>query len=208
MTILHLLGIVFTESDSTLPENRKDSPVEEYLTAETVIAARDGDAEAFGQLYVHSRSAVINFLVGYGFKHCEAEDLCHDIFIHVSRKLSQLKDPKRFLAWLIAVAKHKAINSFCRHKQVQLSESILEVHSRNGAIREARRHKEGELTRVGVRSLRRIDREALLAHYWDGNSVLEMSERFDIPVGTAKRRLHTARLRLGNLLRETGYFGR
>ena len=50
--------------------------------------------------------------------------------------------------------------------------------------------------------VRELDRETLVAFYVDGDSLLEMSDRFDSPVGTIKRRLHVARKRLAKQLEE------
>jgi RNA polymerase sigma-70 factor (ECF subfamily) len=44
--------------------------------------------------------------------------------------------------------------------------------------------------------LKVIDREVLLAFYIQGRSLIEIAERFEAPIGTIKRRLHTARKRL------------
>jgi RNA polymerase sigma-70 factor (ECF subfamily) len=50
--------------------------------------------------------------------------------------------------------------------------------------------------RDGLRKLRTLDRDTLVAFYVRGQSLLEMSDQFDAPVGTIKRRLHVARQRL------------
>jgi RNA polymerase sigma-70 factor (ECF subfamily) len=50
--------------------------------------------------------------------------------------------------------------------------------------------------RSALRRLKPIDRAALEAFYLRGESLNEMADRFDVPLGTVKRRLHTARLRL------------
>jgi RNA polymerase sigma-70 factor, ECF subfamily len=44
--------------------------------------------------------------------------------------------------------------------------------------------------------LKSLDREALDAFYIRGHSLLEIAERLNVPLGTVKRRLHTARKRL------------
>ena len=41
-----------------------------------------------------------------------------------------------------------------------------------------------------------MDRETLEAFYVEGQSLLEMADVFGAPLGTIKRRLHTARKRL------------
>ncbi|MFO0910601.1 MAG: sigma-70 family RNA polymerase sigma factor [Isosphaeraceae bacterium] len=42
----------------------------------------------------------------------------------------------------------------------------------------------------------RLDRETLVAFYIHGQSLIEMADQLDVPLGTVKRRLHTARKRL------------
>jgi RNA polymerase sigma-70 factor (ECF subfamily) len=44
--------------------------------------------------------------------------------------------------------------------------------------------------------LKSLDREALDAFYIRGHSLLEIAENLGVPLGTVKRRLHTARKRL------------
>jgi len=48
----------------------------------------------------------------------------------------------------------------------------------------------------GLKRLRDLDRKTLVAFYVEGQSLIEMSDRFHSPIGTIKRRLHTARIRL------------
>jgi RNA polymerase sigma-70 factor (ECF subfamily) len=45
-----------------------------------------------------------------------------------------------------------------------------------------------------------IDRQTLWAFYFEGSSLKEMSDRFESPIGTIKRRLHTARGRLRDVI--------
>ena len=61
---------------------------------------------------------------------------------------------------------------------------------------------QAEQVRAGIRQLRKLDRETLEAFYFEGQSLKEMSDRFSSPVGTIKRRLHTARSRLREVLGE------
>ena len=59
---------------------------------------------------------------------------------------------------------------------------------------------EAEQLRDGIDRLGELDRRTLLAFYFDGQSLKEMSVSFDSPIGTIKRRLHTARHRLHDVL--------
>ena len=59
---------------------------------------------------------------------------------------------------------------------------------------------EARQVRLGLARLGKLDRETLVAFYVHGRSLVEMSEQFDAPVGTIKRRLHVARKRLAREL--------
>ena len=48
----------------------------------------------------------------------------------------------------------------------------------------------------GLRTLKELDRDTLIAFYINGQSLAEMADSFRSPIGTIKRRLHTARHRL------------
>ena len=54
--------------------------------------------------------------------------------------------------------------------------------------------------RSGLERLGVMDRETLWAFYFEGQSLKEMSVVFDSPIGTIKRRLHTARHRLRDVM--------
>jgi RNA polymerase sigma-70 factor (ECF subfamily) len=54
--------------------------------------------------------------------------------------------------------------------------------------------------RTAVATLGSLDRQTIEAHYFRGESLCEMSHRLGCPLGTVKRRLHTARRRLAQQL--------
>ena len=59
-----------------------------------------------------------------------------------------------------------------------------------------------EQVRVGISQLGQLDRDTLWAFYFEGSSLKEMAEQFSSPIGTIKRRLHTARGRLRDVIGE------
>ena len=58
-----------------------------------------------------------------------------------------------------------------------------------------RDEQEAELYR-GLDRLKPVDRATLVAFYMRGRSLKQMSREFETPIGTIKRRLHVARMRL------------
>ena len=47
-----------------------------------------------------------------------------------------------------------------------------------------------------------MDRDTLVAFYVEGQSLIEMADDFEAPLGTIKRRLHVARKRLAKQVDE------
>jgi RNA polymerase sigma-70 factor (ECF subfamily) len=52
-----------------------------------------------------------------------------------------------------------------------------------------------------------MDRETLIAFYVEGQSLVQMADDFDAPLGTIKRRLHVARKRLAKQVDELAAVG-
>ncbi len=52
----------------------------------------------------------------------------------------------------------------------------------------------------GLSRLKPLDRATLQAFYLRGRSLVQMAQEFETPIGTIKRRLHVARLRLKRVL--------
>ena len=119
------------------------------------------------------------------------------------RKISQLKQPECFGGWLKSIAVRMAINhSVRRGLTVATENETLEAAciERMTPDQEAILHERQDQLRAGLSRLKKLDRQTLVAFYIDGRSIDEMSEQFASPVGTIKRRLHTARKRLAEEL--------
>ena len=74
-----------------------------------------------------------------------------------------------------------------------LAATVIDEASPLDSALEAERKDE---VQAGLARLGDMDRETLEAFYVQGHSLLEMADEFDAPLGTIKRRLHTARKRL------------
>lgn len=176
---------------------------EQFSVAEMVRDAQAGDREAFGRLVArYERTVYVTVLRRLG-NHAEAQELCQEVFMQALRKLDQLHEPAAFVGWLRSIAVRMAINRGMRRSAVVPTESsFLEAScvDRNtplGTI--LARERDGQVRR-GLRRLKAADRATLVAFYFHGRSLVEMSDQFRSPVGTIKRRLHVARKRLAKEL--------
>ncbi len=168
-----------------------------------VQLAQGGDREAFGALVREFEPVVFGIVLRRLRNTAEAAEVTQDVLVRALRKLNQLREPQRFVGWLKRIAVRMSINRAVRRPQETMTgpEVFAGMSSPRqapleGMLRVERAHQ----LRSGLSRLRRLDRETLVAFYFEGQSLKEMSDRFESPIGTIKRRLHTARNRLKEAL--------
>ncbi len=164
-----------------------------------VRAAQQGDRQAFGELFKRFERQVFGDALRRLGDYNEAQELCQDVFIQAMQKLGQLQVPEAFGGWLRSITHRMAINRVVRRKpDVATEPESLEawcVDERSPLAAVLAGEWNAQL-RAGLKRLRALDRETLEAFYVKGQSLVEMSDAFDAPLGTIKRRLHMARKRL------------
>lgn len=167
--------------------------------AELVQAALAGDRDAFGELFQRHEKQI--FAVAYRrlSDRDEADELVQDVFIQAWRKLGQLSQAEAFAGWLRQITVRMAINRGTRRAKLAfIDQEILEATAQtqqdveSALVREETRKRLHEQ----LAQLKELDRATLVAYYIDQQSMIQMAEHFGAPVGTIKRRLHTARQRL------------
>jgi len=177
--------------------------LERRQVADLVRAAQDGDREAFEQLFTRYQRAVYAVVYQRLGNHAEAQEVCQEVFIQAMRKIYQLENPDCFGGWLRSIAGRMAINRAVRSGPVMTTEAdkyearCVEHETPLGRI--LAREREDQLHR-GLDRLPDLDRDTLVAFYFRGQSLIEMSDQFQSPIGTIKRRLHVARKRLAKEL--------
>jgi RNA polymerase sigma-70 factor (ECF subfamily) len=172
-----------------------------------VRRAQSGDRQAFGRLVERYERAVYATVYRRLRNHAETQEVSQDVFIQAMRKIGQLEDARCFGSWLRSIAGRMAINRALRRKETMASDpSLFESPDANGRtpLGTVLAQEQNEQVHQGLRRLRALDRQTLTAFYFDGSSLIEMSEQFASPIGTIKRRLHVARKRLARELEAIG----
>ena len=181
------------EAPARAPEKNWDD------LAALVLRAQAGDRAAFGQLVEQFERTVQAICLRRLGNPSEALELTQEVFLHVMRRIDQLREPERFAGWLRQVAARMAINRATRRVQPpSVASEILEAageHCHNPLDELIARERAQRLWE-GLARLKTLDRETLVAFYIQGQSLVEIAEGLDAPIGTIKRRLHTARKRL------------
>ena len=168
-----------------------------------VRLAQAGDREAFGELAEVFGPTVYSVVLRRLRDASESRELTQEIFIRAMRKIEQLREPERFAGWLRQIAVRMSINRIVRRPK----EALVEAATFDAVQYEATtpvdsllKTEETEQVWAGLKRLKELDRDTLVAFYIDGKSLAEMSDSFLSPIGTIKRRLHTARHRLKEAL--------
>ncbi len=98
-----------------------------------VRQAQVGDRAAFGRLveqFQHTVHAICLRRLGNA---SEAAELTQEVFLHVMRRIGQLREPERFAGWLRQVTVRMAINRATR----RLAPSCVEIGVLEGACTSA-----------------------------------------------------------------------
>lgn len=186
--------------------NALKTPITEIRqTADLVRAAQAGDRDAFGELFERFQPTIMAIAMRRLRNASDAQELVQDVFIQAMTKLEQLRTPEAFIGWLRQITVRMSINrSVRRAPSVAVEPEILEatVTTSDSPFEIALAGERKEQVRDGMARLKDLDRETLVAFYVTGQSLIEMADEFEAPIGTIKRRLHTARKRLAKEVEE------
>ena len=160
------------------------------MRAEVVDRARRGDREAFAVL----AAGAVDRLYGIArllLRDAElAEDATQEALVRAWRDLPSLRDVERFDAWLHRLLVRSCSDIGRRHRRWRAEVASLprEPVEPDGSTGLADRD---QLER-GLRRLTEPQRTILVLTFYVGLSSTQVADALEIPVGTAKSRLHYA----------------
>ena len=161
-----------------------------------VLRAQSGDAEAFAALYESAAPALRGYVRWAAGGRADVEDVLHDVFLIVYRKVRWLRDPASFRPWIYRIAARQVLTA-CRARDTQLTDEEwqqMRAHRASTPDRDILL----EAARQRIADLPAASRAVLSLHYLEGLTLEEAAAVLGIPVGTAKSRLSAgiARLRV------------
>ena len=163
---------------------------ERDVQTELVDLARRGDREAFGVL----AAGAVDRLYGIArvlLHDTElAEDATQDALVRAWRDLPTLRDVERFDAWLYRLLV-RSCSEIGRHRRRWGSEIAVLTREPAESDRSTDLADRDQIER-GLRRLNETQRTILVLHFYVGLSPTEAADALQIPIGTAKSRLHYA----------------
>jgi RNA polymerase sigma-70 factor (ECF subfamily) len=158
---------------------------------ELVELARSGDRDAFSALAASVVDRLYATAVLILRDHSVADDATQETLVRAWRDLPSLRDPDRFDAWLRRLLVNACRDEGRRHRRRSPEMTLLPIHEPavgDSSVMLANR----DALERGFRRLSPDHRAAVVLHHYLGLSLPEVADATDVPIGTAKSRVHHA----------------
>ena len=162
--------------------------------ASWVLAAQKGDVEAYARIYRQYQEMGIAYAYSLLGNFHDAEDATQDAFVVAYQRISQVRDPARFAAWLRRVVfTHADRVRRKRHPVISLDFEIADT-SRITDPALAAEVRETQLRVLdALNAMPAKQRQAVLMCYICGYSSKEVGAFLDVPPSTIRGRLASSR---------------
>lgn len=183
-------------------------PDDRQADARLADRIRAGDREALGELYDRYAGTAIAVALRVVGNRDEAEDVVHDAFVAVWRKIDRF-DAKRgaLRSWLMTVVRNRAIDRVrARRANIDLDDADERSLLRTGpnpTLEAALSRASTSDLRSAMASLPDEQRRALELAYFEGYTYREVADLTGVPAGTANGRLRLAITKLRDSLAGT-----
>lgn len=121
----------------------------------------------------------------------DAEDVLQEVYTLAYQNFAQLKNKDSFKFWLLSIARNKCKDYFRKQAvRLEIPIEVLEekqfTDSRYGVT-------QSDVVQETLEKLGEKDKQILYLYFWKELPQAEIAKQLDIPVGTVKSRLHTAK---------------
>jgi RNA polymerase sigma-70 factor (ECF subfamily) len=172
--------------------------------ARLVVRARAGDRAALRALYDLHRPAVFRLARAFADLDVgEVEDVVQDSFVRAFAALSRLEDPARFSAWLLTIARHRALTRLERRRagEAVVEELARQVEALAGEVVELPDPDEGAEIALVRRLVEELpegpEKETVRLFYLEGElSAREIGARLGVGKSAITMRLERFRARV------------
>lgn len=175
-----------------------------------VLAAADGDREAFASLVDATGSLVCSIALAILRDVETSRDVAQDVFLAAWQNLRKLRNPASFLPWLRQMTRNRAhhvLRSKVRSRRVvadRESDDLLAaaVDARPGAGERLLAQEERRMLAAAIDELPDEAREVVTLYYREGRSVRQVADLLGLREEAVKQRLSRARSRLRQAMLE------
>ena len=178
----------------------------EFEERSIVVAAQQGDREAFRSLYERYRDGVYNIIFYSMGDELRAEDMLQVVFVKIYRGLPGFRFEASLSTWIYRIALNECLNQQRRRGAQHIPFEALLGSDEEFDARDApdRQHAEAERREIIHRALMELSpklRAVVALKYLDGLSYEEIASVLECSVGTVGSRLNRALSQLEARLR-------
>ncbi len=172
-----------------------------------INSAQNGDIKALEEIIRRVQKDVYALFSHLAARKDDISDLTQETLIKMAKSLSQLKDPKRFKAWLNQISTNVFYEYTRKHPNLKIEydeKKLNEIKDKIGC-------EPGEkclfseiekLIKAALMTLPQNLRISLVLREYEGLSYDDIAKITNTPAGTVKSRISRARLRLKQELKE------
>ena len=173
---------------------RRDTRIGPAIDRSLIDRARNGDLDAFESIVRARMDAVYRLTSAILGNEADARDAAQETFVAAWRKLARLREPEKFEAWLQRVAVNAARQTHRARSRRRIREipssTVIALADRAAA---GAPPNDAAILDSALATLPVEQRAILVLHHLEGRPLAELATILDIPEGTAKSRLFTAR---------------
>ena len=172
---------------------RRDTRIGPAIDRSLIDRARNGDLDAFESIVRARMDAVYRLTSAILGNEADARDAAQETFVAAWRQLPRLREPDKFEAWLQRVAVNAArqthrARSRRRVREIPSSTVVALADVAAGSPRD-----DAAVLDTALATLPVEQRAILVLHHLEGRPLAELATILEVPEGTAKSRLFTAR---------------
>jgi RNA polymerase sigma factor (sigma-70 family) len=193
-------------TESRLTGESLTPPIDERRAEEAalLVRIREKDERAIEALYARYSGPLYSLAYQVTGADRFAQDVVQEVFVAVWKDAGRFDPAKGALSsWLFALARHKAIDLVRREANVRKHTADVDLEFREAdddVDQEAWLRLRRDTVRAAITQLPEAQRTALELAFFAGLTHVEVAEKLDIPLGTAKTRIRTALLKLRDIL--------
>lgn len=187
----------------------RKEPRAEPDETELIRRAKERDPVAFGALVERYQRRVVRVAFAIVHNQDDAIELAQETFVRAYENLGKFESRSSFSTWLYRIAANLAIDfrrREGRHTVLRGEEAEIELrripHNRGDSFNESVRGELHERINAALGELTPEHRAVILLREVEGLSYDEISEVLQCPRGTVMSRLHYARSRLREILKD------
>lgn len=171
-----------------------------------VEAALNGDREGFASLVDAYKNPVYNLCYRMLGSPTEAEDAAQEVFVKMYRRLPTYDPNRKLASWVLSIASHHCIDVIRRrHLQTTDIEDMPEwkplVSDKPQPEKQFLEDEQEGRIQALVNQLEPQYRIPLIMHYWNDLPYQDICDATGLSLSAVKSRLHRARLKLAELMR-------